>query len=270
MNEQIRKKLFEAADKKYGEFSSSLIPGCDNLIGVRLPYLRKMAQETVKEQDNWRECMSGEDIYFEEKMLRGMIIGYGCFKDKDTDAAAYMLEGFVPLIDNWSVCDSFCLSFKSCELDREKFLDIIEKYTASEKEFEARTGLILLLSHYLRVDENGGKIARKRVIEPDDLEGEKLLGMYTEKIFELLSKEYSQGYYASMAAAWLMAESFAVYPAASWSFLNGGFVKTDAGTYNRALRKICESKNPSPEVKQRVKLLKRRQDVRQSEASGAR
>ena len=48
MNEQIRKKLFEMADKKYGEFSASLIPGCDNIIGVRLPYLRKMAQKTAK------------------------------------------------------------------------------------------------------------------------------------------------------------------------------------------------------------------------------
>lgn len=258
MNEQIRKKLFEMADKKYGEFSASLIPGCNNIIGVRLPYLRKMAQKTVKEQQNWQECMCGEDIYFEEKMLRGMIIGYGCFKDRDADAAAVWLEKFIPLVDNWSICDSFCMSFKSCELDRERFLEIIEKYAASEKEFEVRVALILLLSHYLRVDCNGGKITRKRAIELGDLEGEEIKGRYTDKIFELLARNYNQGYYASMAAAWLTAESFVTFPGASWSFLSGeARSKMDNTTYNMAIRKIRESRNPSAEVKERVKNLKK-------------
>ena len=110
----------------------------------------------------------------------------------------------------------------------------------------------------MRVDCNGGKITRKRAIELGDLEGEEIKGRYTDKIFELLARNYNQGYYASMAAAWLTAESFVTFPGASWSFLSGeARSKMDNTTYNMAIRKIRESRNPSAEVKERVKNLKK-------------
>ncbi len=37
MDKLIREQLLNMAESKYGEFSASLIPGCNNLIGVRIP-----------------------------------------------------------------------------------------------------------------------------------------------------------------------------------------------------------------------------------------
>ena len=78
---------------------------------------------------------------------------------------------------------------------------------------------------------------------------------YLEKIFSVLDRPFTQGYYAQMAAAWLTAECFVMFPAQTMRFL----IKSgmDDFTYNKALSKICESRNPAPEVKARIKSMKR-------------
>jgi len=46
--ENIRKELQTLADSKYQEFHSSLLPGANNILGVRIPQLRTMAKEIIK------------------------------------------------------------------------------------------------------------------------------------------------------------------------------------------------------------------------------
>ena len=53
MTQEIRTRLLLMADAQYGSFSKSLIPECKPLLGVRLPALRKMAQEFVKNKE-WK------------------------------------------------------------------------------------------------------------------------------------------------------------------------------------------------------------------------
>lgn len=75
MEQAIRERLFSLADKKYQKFSAKLLPNVDNIIGVRLPILRKLAKEIAK--GDWRMYMAtAENEYFEEVMLRGLVIGY--------------------------------------------------------------------------------------------------------------------------------------------------------------------------------------------------
>ena len=42
--QKIKEKLFQLADKNYKEFHSSLCPGTDNIIGIRVPLLRSYAK----------------------------------------------------------------------------------------------------------------------------------------------------------------------------------------------------------------------------------
>mgnify|MGYP000411726512 FL=1 len=71
----VKAQLLELAEPSYQRFSSRLLPGTPDILGVRLPVLRKIAKQIAKE--NWREFLNqNDDIYFEEIMLRGMVIGY--------------------------------------------------------------------------------------------------------------------------------------------------------------------------------------------------
>ena len=51
MREAVRAFLFEHAEEQYRDFSKSLTPGDINMLGVRLPVLRKKAKELAKESD---------------------------------------------------------------------------------------------------------------------------------------------------------------------------------------------------------------------------
>ena len=46
--QEIRSWLNEEAEEGYQKFSSSLIPGCEPMLGIRIPVLRKKAKEIVK------------------------------------------------------------------------------------------------------------------------------------------------------------------------------------------------------------------------------
>jgi len=64
----VKKELLQLRDEKYQKFSSALLPGTDNMIGVRLPLLRKLAKQIVEK--DWETYLStADDEYFEEVML---------------------------------------------------------------------------------------------------------------------------------------------------------------------------------------------------------
>ncbi len=81
MNDKIRQELLSFADEKYKKFSSSLIPNSKPIIGIRIPILRKFAKRHL---DEWKSIVTdkSEDLYFEETMLRGMMLGYGSSREK--------------------------------------------------------------------------------------------------------------------------------------------------------------------------------------------
>lgn len=230
------------------------------MLGVRLPQLRSIAKKCVRDTD-WKMLVNGrlpDDSYFEEIMLRGMIIGYGTEKENDICEAFKLFDEFVPLVDNWSVCDSCISTFTVFGRYHSETWEHIKPLLYSQKEFEVRTGLIVLLSHFLRIPfetENAEfkKIPRKRQVTMDMLNDNKN-GMYTTQILDCLNRLFNQGYYAQMAAAWLLAECFVTFPGAAYTFLQKN--NMDKVTYNKALSKICESRIPTREVKQHIKTMK--------------
>ncbi len=275
MKEEVRRFLIENSEEKYREFSQALIPGEETMLGVRLPVLRKKAKELAK--GNWREELKTEDIYFEEIMLRGMMLSY---VKEDLSTMLPYIEAYIPCVKNWSVCDSVFSKMDILREDGMKTWEFIQPYLYSDREFEIRTGIIIMMQHLLKCDEKGKNIKRRASIslkdcmmDEDDLineddgeerknetgrtaaaeKGERQ-GKYLPKILEALNREFP-AYYASMAAAWTIAEAFCCYPAAVYGFLKDN--RLDDATYNRALQKIVESLIPLPEVKAEMRRMKR-------------
>ena len=93
MLEYIRNELLGMTDKgEYAAFTSSLIPGCDNIIGIRQPVLKQYAKQLIKENKDFRKLLSEPDIYQEETLLRSYIIGMGTAKEKDFKKAFKRLQ----------------------------------------------------------------------------------------------------------------------------------------------------------------------------------
>lgn len=106
--DNLRSRLDALAEEKYRDFSSRLLPGTSDILGVRLPLLRKIAAEIAR--SDWRSYLdSASDDTFEEIMLQGMVIGCAPAQPEETLRLTAL---FLPKITNWSLCDSFCAGFK--------------------------------------------------------------------------------------------------------------------------------------------------------------
>lgn len=256
MREDTRTFLFEHAEEQYRNFSKSLTPGDINMLGVRLPLLRKKAKELSK--GSWREEWETENLYFEEVMLRGMMLSY---VKEPLDVILPYIEDFIPRVDNWSVCDSVFSKMDILRTDREKTWDFIQKYLYSDREFDTRVGIIIMMQHLLKCDENGKTKKRLRTISMEDCSRpSQAPGEYLYRIFGALNREFLP-YYTSTAAAWTLAEAFCCYPKETLDFLSG--CELDGKTYNRALQKMVESLIPQKDVKDYLRGLKRKPANRQ-------
>lgn len=94
--------------------------------------LRKIAKRITKE--NYLLFLAqGPEDYFEEKMLKGMVVGYLNPEKTGLDSILESVNNFIPKIDNWSVCDSFCSGLKCAKVYPEQFWTfILSKLTASD------------------------------------------------------------------------------------------------------------------------------------------
>ena len=224
--ESIRSRLFEAADKKYAEFSGSLIPGSKPLIGVRIPTLKKYAAEIAK--DDWRNFLANAgDKYFEEDMLKVLVVG--SIKE-DIETVLMLVKECIPMITNWSLNDSLCSSLKITKKHTERVWEFLVPYMNSDKEFENRFANIMLMDYFL---------TEKYV--------KKVLNVY--KVFN------HEAYYAKMGVAWAVATAFAKFPDETYEFMKEW--QADDVTYNMAIRKMLESYRVSDEYKQILKNMKR-------------
>lgn len=228
--EKIKEQLLQLSEPEYQKFSSQLLPGVYNILGVRLPVLRKLARKLVKE--DWRSYMAGaEDEYFEEVMLQGMVLGYVPFKEGQTveELLQYIRE-FIPKINNWSVCDSFCSGLKFVKEYKEEVWIFLQQYFQSKKEYEVRFAVVMALNYYIEEE-------------------------YLQRLFETFNKIKQEGYYAKMAVAWAVSMCFTAYPHETMKYLHCN--QLDKETYLKALQKICESLNVEKETKQVIRKMKK-------------
>ena len=124
---EIRRRLEELAEPGYRDFNRKLLPGVEDMLGVRTPALRRLAREITK--GDWRGYVGqvrtawrqGEACH-EERLLWGMVVGIGAGAWEE--AAAYIRD-FVPVIDNWAVCDSFCGTLKIAGKHKEEMWGLL-------------------------------------------------------------------------------------------------------------------------------------------------
>lgn len=226
MELNIRKQLEELAEEKYRLFSSSLSPGKDNILGVRLPALRKMARQILKE--DWRAYLKeAKDDSMEEVMLQGMVIG-GC-KAQPEEILAFA-KGYIPRIDCWAVCDTFCGCLKLANTHKELVWDFLQPYLRSGQEYELRFGVVMLL-HYLTPE-------------------------YAPDAFAHFDRIRHEGYYVKMAVAWVLSMYYVHYPELTMEYLRKN--NLDDFTYNKTLQKITESLRVDTATKELMRSMKRK------------
>ncbi len=210
----LKSELKALSEVKYQAFASKLIPTInpDTILGVRIPKLRKIAKRIFK-SDYEKYLQSADSEYFEEKMLQAMVIG---LIKKDLYQSIEYTARFVPKIDNWSVCDSFCSSLKIAKKEQSAYWNFLQSYFTSESEYEQRFALVMLKNYYCDSE-------------------------YLVDVLAVVDKMNLTEYYAKMAAAWLISIYYFKFPKEIIAYLKAN--NLDEFTYKKSLQKIRESKH---------------------------
>ena len=227
MENKIRQDLFEMQDLKYKEFHGSLCPDMDNIIGVRIPRLREYAKELYK--SNNLKDIKIEDKYYEELVIQGMLIG---FQTKEPiEEVIKQVEEFVPKINSWAVCDTFCTGLKVTKKYQPEMFEVIKQYLKSKQEYEVRFAIVMLLDYYIN-------------------------DQYIDQILQILDNVKLDKYYVQMANAWAISICLIKYYNKTLDFLKT--TKIDDFTYNKGIQKAIESYRITNEQKEYLRTLKRR------------
>ena len=225
---EIEKKLKELSDEKYKAFHSKLCPGTENILGVRSPVLKKFAKQIAKEEGiSYLE--NAKEDYYEEILLQGLVIGF--YPWKNIEDCLQALTKFIPKIDNWAVCDMTAAGLKLTKKYPREVWSFLEKYWKSNKEFEIRFAVVMLLDFYITEE-------------------------YIDRVLEIYSSIQHDGYYVKMAVAWGISICFIKFPEKTKKVLQNN--QLDATTHNKAIQKIIESYRVDKETKELLKKWKRK------------
>lgn len=230
MKEEVINELFDLQDLKYREFHSNLCPGANNIIGIRIPILRKYAKELISMYPLEELLENIGNEYYEEIMLKGILIGIS--KEKNINKLMNYIEKFIREIDNWAVCDTFCAGLKITKKYKKEMWQFIQKYTKSNKEFEVRFAIVMILDYYIE-DE------------------------YLEKDLKIFNENKNNKYYVQMAIAWAISLCIIKYYDRTVEFLKSDKCKLDKFTFNKSIQKAIESYRISSEEKGVLRSLKK-------------
>ena len=157
------------------------------------------------------------------------------------DILTYMGR-FIPKIDDWSICDTCCNTFKIANQYQQEVWDFLMPYLDEQgvidgkpanernREFELRFVAVMMLNYYLN-------------------------DAYIDKVLYAYDHMKNDGYYLKMGVAWGLAEAYVKCPEPTKAFLKNNHL--DDFTFNKAIQKMQESFRITPEEKAALKAMKR-------------
>lgn len=223
---KIQKILWENAEKEYADFQAKLTPTVerDRFMGIRVPRLREIAKEYYKNPEHEAFLKNLPHEYYDEYMLHGMLISH----IKDYDACILELDKFLPYVDNWAVCDT--MSPKVFKKNKDKLLEKIKIWAASEHTYVCRFGISMLMKYYLDAD-------------------------FKAEYLNIPASVISEEYYVNMMIAWFMATALAKQWKDTVKILEANSLSQ--WVHNKTIQKARESYRITEEQKEYLKTLRR-------------
>ena len=214
------------------------LPG-RRILGLHTPEMKQTAKELAKQADVLQVIHGFEEEYhknrfsltYEETVIWGLTLNaLKCTWEERMP----LLKTYIPVLDNWAVCDSFCCNAKWAQkISPQTLWDFLHPYFHSDKEFEVRFAIVMSMC-YLMNDEWLPTVFQQ-------LEAIRLSHIISEYTFT------HPPYYVRMGIAWLLATALAKYPEETRRFVNQTSLSDDVKKlYVRKARESFRTRSVSP------------------------
>lgn len=218
--------LKSISEEEYKNFHSKLCFTKYEILGIRVPLMRKIAKQISK--TNYQDFLSlCTFTYYEELFINCLVISL----IKEESIFNKYFNEYITKIDNWGICDTFCNSLKIVNTNPPKYFNLCKELSLNKEEFISRVGLIIILNFFIKEE-------------------------YLKDIFYILNNITSDKYYVNMAEAWLICELYIKYPQPTEEFLKSN--NLNSFTQNKSISKIRDSYRIDKETKDYLNTLKRK------------
>lgn len=222
---RLQQQLFVLQDEEYRDFHSKLMPNIpkEDVIGIRVPVLRKFAKEFVKSDEKEKFLKELPHQYYEENNLHMMLL----VAMKDYDGCIQEMERFLPYINNWATCDF--PAPKCFEKHKKDVLEHIKIWIKSSQTYTVRYAIGMLMRLFLE----------------DDFSAE-----YPQMVAEVSSEDY----YINMMIAWYFATALAKQWDAVIPYIEQR--KLSPWVHRKTIQKAVESDRITPGQKEYLKSFR--------------
>lgn len=211
------------AEPQLAAFNKKLLPNCQRPIwGIRTPVLRKFAKELLQSKTSLPTMKNSH----EEALLQAYLIG---MSKTPFSELLRRIQCFLPEIDNWAICDSFCTVLTAFKRYESEGFHFLLPYCSSEQPFEQRFAVVMLLTHYIR-------------------------SSYIERLLEIFTHIEPRNYYVKMAVGWALAACYVKYPERVEDALRHARIHPEVR--QMAIQKILDSNHTDNQQRQRILRLK--------------
>ncbi|MEN6569415.1 MAG: DNA alkylation repair protein [Rikenellaceae bacterium] len=230
IKENIDFQLKTLAEEKYRFFSQKIIPTGYELLGVRMPSLKKLAKELSTDNEievYLKNALKSEDQSYEHIILYGLILGE--LKNISIETVFTYLDPLIYKFDNWAHVDSVVSALK------------IFKKSPDEA-----------FTHFLPLKEHNGEFTKRFfvIFMMDYL----MDATHIDATLKHLSQVRQGQYYVDMGIAWALSNGLVKFYYKTIQYLeNRSFSEF---VHNKTIQKACDSFRITPVTKELLKSLK--------------
>lgn len=214
------------------------------VMGLHSPEMKKMAKTLSQTgceaqlRDGTRKiCYNGSDVIrcfeatpaeslcYEECVIWGFLIN---LEKCTADERLSLLKRFVPTMDNWAVCDSYCANAKWMKrADKQMLWDFLQQYFRSTQEFEVRFAIVTAMTYYLDKEWLERVFAQLEKIDLNRIESRYRTCKGKPKSAQQGTVQGASPYYVRMGVAWLLATALAKFPHETRGFAGSSALPAD-------------------------------------------
>ncbi len=227
MHTKILKILQDKSEKEYKNFSLKLLPKETKLLGVRIPIIKQLSKQMIKDKQHLDYLNISLDrlVYQEEKMLYSLLIANTKLNDNQR---IQKIKQYVPYIKNWSECDTFCSALKCVKENKEFYYQQFKEYLQSKLEYEIRFFYVIATNYF--IEDN-----------------------FLLQILNHIKSQSYYGFYDKMSVAWFLSIAYTKYPNKIEEYLK--VTKLDKFIFQKTISKICDSLKVTKEAKAHMRTI---------------
>lgn len=198
------------------------------VLGLHSPEMKQIAKQLSSkggEVIHAFEATPNNELCYEETVVWGFLINL--VKCPLAERLA-MLEHYVPVLDNWAVCNSYCAHAKwMARADMETLWEFLQRWFDSDREFEVRFAVVVAMCYFLNDKWLERVFQRIDSLDIDRIKSDYKTVKGKPKVAQQGTVQGAEPYYVRMGIAWLLASALAKFPERTRAFIRASHLSAD-------------------------------------------